>query len=199
MSGLFPALYILEMQLYGAEFALIFLAWWTDEIGFSVLWYFLSVLEYLIQAFQWLFLVVGVTEHVDIWGTPFVMPSYVLTMGTTVLVYGLYYYWWWWRRPSMTATLYMVFLAVSLVYIATVLEYVWWQWLFSLVLGLLYGLGTALWMRYDFVPTWMPLLLQRIEPKDGFPWTYLFGTRNTLFPQEEQRRQGWKATTSQNA
>lgn len=175
--------------MYGFEFALLFLAWWSNDIAFSLSCYFLWVEEYLIVALQLLFCVPSPFFHYDVWESPFIMPSFFLTIGSTVFTWALYYYAWQ-RHPrvSHTALLHLSTLGFSLGYISYFLHTPWWTWTGSICIGVFYGVLTAYWTQHIFLRHWFPLLLHHhLLDENQAPWNFLFGKQNTFFPRETER------------
>jgi hypothetical protein len=170
----------IEFQISSVQFAAFALSWYTKEVAFAVVWYALKMLELLILVLQWLIKRPCESGHVNIWGSPFCVPSYYITQLSCILVFIVSYYLYWkHRRPSNPVFIYtLLFVAFATFYLWLV-PLSWDGLLLSLLLGFFYG-----WLVVQFmVKLFLPLCIDSYLTWAACPssyWGLLLGSRNSL-------------------
>lgn len=170
----------IEYQMTTLTVILFLLSWYTQEVAYALVWYFLKLLEILIIVTQWLIITPYPTGHVDSWGSPFAAPSFFLTELAVVFIYILVYHIWWHRpswKPSYNTVFYTLLLTLLGTYWLILIPFYWGHILFSLLFGIIYGLVSALFVRYVFVPLWLDAMMDHFQ---NTRWSIIFGNKNTL-------------------
>lgn len=169
---------VIEYQLTSLSFGLFLLAWFTDELLFSLVWYLLEALKILVVALQLLsFDPYGDVSYVDTFYSPFATPSTFLTVAAAFFIYSLIYLVWWHKPRRQIALRTLFYLGIYLImcgfWIAAVPIFLY-QILLSVMVGTLYAIGTAA------AATWLLLPLIRSEWYQDTFWIILMGRKNTL-------------------
>jgi hypothetical protein len=169
-----------EFQVTGLKTILFLLAWYSQEVGYSIIWYFIAVLEVLIFTFQLLTCSLYSQPHIDSWGSPFGFPSLLPTLLAALVTYILFFHAWWHRptwRPSLSTGLYVfIFLGVGL-YWFLIIPITWIQLVASVLVGGAYASLTSVLLYCVLLPYVIPAIIT--EFKDTI-FINLIGSKNTL-------------------
>lgn len=170
----------IEFQISSLKIVLFLLAWYSQEIGYSIIWYCLSFLEVLIFILQ-LLIYSGYAEyHVDSWGSPFGLPSLLVTQLIALLTYVFFYHLWWrndsWK-PTVSTVLYVCILLGLCGYWCLLVPTWWYQILISALLGIGYATLTSFIIKWLFVPFLIDLFISTFE---NTYFIHILGSKNTL-------------------
>lgn len=188
-----PWVQAIEQHLYAAIYSLIPLAWVTGDVGFSLLWYCLTVLTFVVMVLQLIVpdqaslsdpTIAAVGRRLDLWGSPYTAPSYVVTLLAAILTYAAHYFY---TVPTARVTpivlMYFGVMVVALMYlIISVAVGCLTDWLVSVTVGTSYAALTSYWMHYVF-PAWWRYHLQPVMSQ--WPWSLLLGDRSSVFPPDD--------------
>lgn len=181
---------LVEFQMTTLTIVLFLLSWYTQEVAYALVWYFLKLLEFFIIVTQWFIITPYPNGHVDSWGSPFAAPSFFLTQLTVLLVYIFVFHLWWHRptwKPSYNTILYTLLLVGLGAYWLLLIPFYWGHVLFSILFGIAYGLLSALFVRFVFIPLWLETILDRFQ---NTTWSILVGNKNTLMMDRNLKSSG---------
>ena len=177
--GMLLELAWIEYQVTGTKMLLFLIAWYSQEVIFSILWYYLTILELLVYILQWLIQSNYQYNYVDSWGSPFAVPSILPTDIAALVTYVILYHLWWHKpswKPSPSTLFYTVLYLSLAAYWCFSISLGPIQLMISIVLGVAYAVLSFVHLKYIL----LDYIIEIMRSLEGTMWLSLIGSKNVL-------------------
>jgi len=169
----------IEYQVTGTKLLLFLIAWYSQEVLFSILWYYLIILELLVYILQWLIQSNYHYDYIDSWGSPFAVPSILPTVIAALVTYVVLYHLWWHKptwKPSPSTLFYLVLYIGLAAYWCFFISLGPVQLTASILLGGVYAGLSFVYLKYVLLD-YIVIIMEALE---GTMWISLIGSKNVL-------------------